>query len=275
MIPSLLLAVTLAAAPAPRLGADVTISQPTRGPVVSVLGSLRVEAEVAGDVIALGGDITLGPGGRVEGDAVAVGGRVEGPGTTTGRSVSVASLDGTAFPPLGDAASFRVAWGMRALRVGGWMMIAAVLLLAFPRQVRRGGEYLRTMPVRTMVVGGLSLAVWLIVVLLTLALMASRLGVAVLLGGVVLLLIAKVLGLLAVAWLLGWGLRGALPLAWRGEIARTGIAMFVLAAIGVLPLLGPLVWLVANVAGVGAMVAALVITRLAAVALPLRGSASA
>jgi hypothetical protein len=130
------------------------------------------------------------------------------------------------------------------------------------------------MPVRTMLVGGLSLAVWLFVVLVTLALAASRLGVAFLLAGVAVLLIAKVLGLLAVAWLLGWGLRLTLPVAWRGEIARTGIAMFVLAAVGVVPLLGPVVWLVANVAGVGAMVAALVVPRLAAVALPLRGSAS-
>ena len=275
MIPSLLLAATLATAPPPRLGADVIIGQPTRGPVVSILGSLRVEAEVAGDVIALGGDITLGPGARVVGDAVAVGGKVGGPGATTGRAVSIASLDATAFPPLGGAASSRVAWGMRAFRVGGWMVLAALLLLAFPRQVRRGGECLRTMPVRTMLVGGLSLAVWLFVVLVTLALAASRLGVAFLLAGVAVLLIAKVLGLLAVAWLLGWGLRLTLPVAWRGEIARTGIAMFVLAAVGVVPLLGPVVWLVANVAGVGAMVAALVVPRLAAVALPLRGSASA
>jgi hypothetical protein len=274
VISALLLAATLAAAPAPRLGAHVTITEPTLGPVVSVLGSLQVEAEVSGDVIALGGDITLGHGVRVSGDAVAVGGAVQGAGSVAGRAVSIGSLDAAAFPPVGGAASARVAWGMRALRVGGWLIVAALLLLAFPRQVRRGGEHLRLMPVRTFLAGGLALVVWLIVVLLALALAVSRLGVALLLVGVLAFLVAKVLGLLAVAWLLGWGLRQALPVAWRGEIARTGAGMFVLAGIGLLPLLGPLVWLAANVAGVGAMVAVLVVPRLAAAALPLRGSAS-
>ena len=274
MISALLLAVTLAAAPAPRLGADVTITQPTLGPVVSVLGSLHVEAEVSGDVIALGGDITIGRGARVSGDAVAVGGAVGGDGVIAGRGVSIASLDAAAFPPAGAAAPARVAWGMRALRLGGWLIVATLLLLAFPRQVRSGGERLRLMPVRTFLAGGLSLVVWVIVVLLTLALAVSRLGVALLLAGVAVFLIAKVLGLLAVAWLLGCGLRQVLPVAWRGEIARTGAGMLVLAAVGMLPVLGPLAWLAANVAGVGAIVAVLVVPRLATATLPLRGPAS-
>jgi len=271
---ALLLAATLAAAPAPRLGVDVEVRTPTKGPVIGILGSVRVEADVAGDVIALGGDVVLGPGVRVEGDAIAVGGAVGGTGTATGRAVSAASLDAAAFPPLGGAASPRIAWGMRALRVGGWMVVAALLLVAFPRQVRRGGEHVHTMPVRTLLVGGLSLAVWMVVALLTLALSASRLGVAILLAGVVLLLVAKVLGLLSVAWLLGLLLRQALPTALRSELARTGVAMFALAAIGLLPVLGSLVWLAANVAGVGAMVAVLVVPRLAAATAPLRGPAS-
>jgi hypothetical protein len=275
VISALLLATTLAAAPAPRLGAEVRVTEPTRGPVVSVLGSLHVDAAVEGDAIALGGDVTLGPSARVSGDAVAVGGAVLGSGLAAGRVVSVASLDAAAFQWVGGGRPARVAWGMRALRVGGWMVVAALLLLAFPRQVRRGGEHLRTMPVRTVLAGVLSLAVWLVVVLLTLALAASRLGIAFLLAGVAVFLVAKVLGLLAVAWVLGWRLREILPLSWRGEITRTGAGMFALAAVGLLPVAGPVVWLFANVAGVGAIVAALVVPRLAAVALPLRGPASA
>jgi hypothetical protein len=270
---ALLLAATLAAAPAPRLGADVTITQATRGPVVSVLGSLRVDAEVSGDAIALGGDVTLGPGAAVSGDAVAIGGVVGGAGSVGGRAVSVASLAAAAFPPAQAGATARVAWGMRALRVGGWLILASLLLLAFPRQVRRGGEHLRRLPVRTLAAGTLSLLVWLMVVLMALALSASRLGVLLLLAGVLVFLAAKVLGLLAVAWVLGRALRAALPPSFRGEIAATGAGMFVLAAVGLVPALGPLAWLVANVAGVGAMVAALVVPRLAAAALPLRGAA--
>ena len=267
MTAALLLAATLAAAPAPRLGADLTITRPTRGPVVSLLGSLRVEAEVSGDVIALGGDVVLGPAARVGGDAVAVGGAVTGEGAVSGRAVSVGAL-GAALAAGPAPAPARLAWGMRALRLGGWLLLASLLLLAFPRQVRRGGEHLRAMPVRTVAAGALSLLVWLVLVLLALALSASRAGVLLLLAGVAVFLAAKVLGLLAVAWVAGRALRAALPPSCRGEIAATGAGMFALAVLGLVPGVGQLAWLAANVAGVGAIVAALLAPRLAA-ALPL------
>jgi hypothetical protein len=274
VIPALLLAATLAAAPAPQLGADVVIKTPTLGPVVGVLGSVRVETEVSGDVIALGGDVVLAESARVEGDVVALGGSVAGSGSATGRIVSMAALDAIAFAAVPGVDSARAAWGIRLLRVGGWMVLVTVVLLALPRQVRRGGEQLRTMPIRTLAVGALSLGVWLVLVLLALALSVSRLGIILLLAGVAVLVAAKVLGLLAVAWVLGLRLRGALPVAWRSEIARTGVGMFVLAAAGLLPVLGSAVWLAANVAGVGAMVAALVAPRLVTIALVSRGATS-
>lgn len=274
MTAALLLAATLAAAPAPQIGADVVITTPTRGPVVAVLGSVRVEAEVSGDVIALGGNVLLDESARVDGDVVALGGSVAGAGAATGRVVSMAALGAIAFAAAPGVDSARAAWGMRLLRVGGWMVLVTVVLLAVPRQVRRGGEQLRTMPIRTLAVGALSLGVWLVLVLLALALSASRVGIILLLAGVAVLIAAKVLGLLAVAWVLGLWLRGALPVAWRSEIARTGVGMFVLAAAGVLPLLGSAVWLAANVAGVGSMVAALVAPRLVTLALVSRGATS-
>ncbi len=275
MISTLLLAVTLAAAPAPRLGADVSITQPTRGPVVGVLGSVLVEADVSGDVIALGGDVLLGASARVDGDVVALGGTVSGTGAATGRVVSLATIEAVALPPLGGTGSARSAWGMRLVRVGGWTVLATVLLLVWPRQVRRGGEHLRTRPIRTFVVGSLSLGVWLVIVLLALMLAASRAGIVLLLAGVVVLVAAKLLGLLAVAWLVGIWLRLALPVAWRGEIPRTGVGMFALAAAGLVPLLGSAVWLAANVAGVGAIVASVVAPRLLTLALTTHGPASA
>jgi hypothetical protein len=274
MTAALLLAATLAAAPAPRLGADVTITSPTRGPVVAVLGALRVESDIEGDAIALGGDVVIGPGGRVGGDAVAVGGVVRGDGVAAGRVVSVASFESAALGPFDDGPRARVAWGVRAMRAGGWLVLAALLLLLFPRQVRRAAGHLRAMPARTVAVGALSLAVWLLLVLLLLAAAASRLGIALLLAGVAALLAAKVLGLLAVAWLVGHALAPALPAGWRGELPRTGAGMLLLAAAALLPAAGPLAWAAANVAGVGAIVAALASPRRAAPALPPPPAAS-
>jgi hypothetical protein len=275
VITSLLLATTLAAAPPPRLGAEVTINRETQGPVVSVLGTVNVAAEVHGDVVALGGDVVLGAGGRVDGDVVAIGGSVTGEGGASKRIVSFPALDSLPSGRLARIDSARAAWGVRLTRVGGWMVVATALLLVWPRQARRGGEQLRIMPLRTLAVGALSLAVWLVLVLLALGLSGSRLGVVLLLSGVAVLLAGKLLGLLAVAWLAGVGLREALPQGWRGEIPRTGLGMLTLAAVGLLPLVGPVVWLAANVAGIGAMVATVVAPRLVTLTLTARRPASA
>ena len=53
----------------------------------------------------------------------------------------------------------------------------------------------------------------------------------------------------------------ALPLAWRSELPRTGVALLILTAFSTVPVLGAAVWLVANVVGVGAVVGVLLQRR--------------
>jgi hypothetical protein len=60
-----------------RMGSDVVI-EPGEivTEVVVIGGDLDVDGEVDGDAVAVGGDVTIGPGARVSGDAVSVGGRL-------------------------------------------------------------------------------------------------------------------------------------------------------------------------------------------------------
>jgi hypothetical protein len=65
---------------------DLTIAagQTASGPVVIYEGTLTVLGRVDGDVVALGGDVVVGPGGEVTGNAIAVEGAVRREGGTIG-----------------------------------------------------------------------------------------------------------------------------------------------------------------------------------------------
>ncbi len=251
---ALLLVAALAAAPAPRPGADITIDRPTRGPVVSVAGTIHVISLVEGDVVALGGDVELGPDCKVDGDVVAVGGAITGPGRVSGRVVSLASLSGVA----GGRGSTAARWGLALVRVGGWMLLATVVVLVGPRAVRHAAGELARLPWRVSLVGVGALLVWTVVMAAVMLLAGGPLGVVLVLGGVAAFLLAKVVGVAVMAWLGGRWLARALPPALRGEVPRTGIAMGLLAMIGFVPALGAPLWVVANLVGIGAAITTVV-----------------
>ena len=253
---ALLLAVALVAAPSPRVGAPVDVTRPTRGPVVTLLADVVVSSEVVGDVVAVGGDVELAPGAVVRGDVLALGGSAFGAGTATGRVVSLGGLSSPTSRQGGTAA-----WGMAMLRVGAWVVLGTLLVLVAPRLLRSTGERVVERLWQTPLAGAFALLVWFVTIVFVLAVAATPLGAACLLLGVGLLLLAKLLGVAAVAWVLGRAAAGWLPPAWRGELPRTGIAILLLSAFSVVPVLGPAVWLVVNVVGVGAVVGALLQRR--------------
>jgi hypothetical protein len=254
-VTALLLAGVLVAAPVPRVGVSVSVEQPTRGPVVAVLGDVVVSSEVVGDVVALGGDVELAPGAVVRGDVVAVGGNASGSGTVIGRAVGVGGLGFNR----GRVAGARgpVAWGLDLLRAGLWVTLGSLLVLLLPRWVRGAGERLARRSWQSPLIGVLALLVWLFSVMVALAVTTTPLGAACLLLAVGLLLAAKLVGIVGVAWVLGRAAARFLPGAWRSELPRTGVALLVLAGVSLVPVVGASLWLIANVVGIGAAVGAL------------------
>ncbi|MDD5564711.1 MAG: hypothetical protein PHQ91_13440 [Thermoanaerobaculaceae bacterium] len=264
----LLLAGALAAAPAPQVGGTLVVDRPTAGPVVVLLGDVRVTSAVVGDVVAVGGDVELAAGSSVRGDVVALGGRTSGPGSVSGRVASewgIAPFAATRGATRGDAAS---AWGFALLRAGGWVVLGSLLLLAFPGPVRSVRTQLARQRWRAPLVGALALLVWLAVVVLAMVLAGSPGAVACLLLAVAFLLLAKLVGVVAVASLLGETVGRRLPLVLRGEIARSGVALVFLCVLTLVPLLGTAVWLLTNVVGIGAVVGTALQRRPLALLLP-------
>lgn len=260
---ALLLAGVLAAAPTPRLGADVAIEVPTTGTVVSLAAEVRVASLVDGDVVAVAGDVVLLPGAEVRGDVIALGGEISGAGTVAGRTV--------AFAPLGLAgtrpAASATAWGLALLRLGGWLVLTGLLTTVAPRLVRRMAAPIGERAWITVPLGLLGLAVWLAVMVLVLAAAAGPIGILVALLGVALLLVAKVVGIVGLSWWLGRRLSASLPLPLRGEVPSTSAVVLLLALLGMVPFVGAGLWAAANVVGIGAVVRAAIRPQPVALAL--------
>lgn len=246
---ALLLTIALVAAPPPTAGSNVHITQPTQGPVVSLLGDVKVDALVEGDVVALGGSVELGQAADVTGEVVTVGGAVSGSGTVRGRAVAVGALGMSSAT--GSAGGLRTVFGLHLLRVGGWLLLGTVVLLLLPRAVHSNVERLRTQPLRAFVIGLVTLALWLAATILAAVVVRSAMGAGLLLLGTGVLLVVKTVGIVSSAWWLGERAVGLLPVRLRGEVPRTGLALAVLTVLSILPVVGPVTWVAANVLGIG------------------------
>lgn len=244
----------LAPAPAPRLGEPVHITTPTRGPVVALLAPVTVTSRVEGDVVVLGADVVITDGGVVDGDVVAVAGTVHAAGEVRGRAVA-ASTRGVLAPFSADSRrSWRSVWGAHLVHFGAWLLVVGAIAVGLPQPARRGSEVLRQRPGRALGVGVLALLVWVAVAGIGLLLGVSPAGAGVVMAATTVLVAFKVLGVVVVAYTVGWRLLPVLPVALRAEAPRTGVGMLVILLAALLPLAGEALWLAANVAGIGAVI---------------------
>jgi hypothetical protein len=226
---------------------DVRIDGRATGDVVSVSGPIRVEGSVDGDVIAVSDRVFLGPSARVGGDlrygderpVLAPGARVAG---------QVSKEDWA------DAGS---GWGW--LSVLAWWLAVSVSTLvvgALLVWLAPGALYAAERAVREHLGAAIGLGVAiaigvpLLAILALVTLVGIPFGIALLLAGIPVLLVAYATG----AWIVGRRvLRNGSSSQWGALLAGWGILR--LAAL--LPIVGGLVGLAATVVGLGALTVAL------------------
>jgi len=108
-----------------------------RGQVVVVGGDLRVDGEVSGGAVVIGGNIDVGPKGRIDGQTVAVAGRVTAaPGASVHGALSLSTFSTPAFRMFGGAHA------QQAGELAGDLLKLAVLLLLSRLLARLLGSHL-------------------------------------------------------------------------------------------------------------------------------------
>jgi hypothetical protein len=232
-------------------------------------GRLNIAAPIEGDLHAAGGHIELNSAVtgdvRLDGDTIVIGPNARVGGTLTHRGHSV-TIDPQALiagetvaltpPPKPDMRPFKIlgVW-LGAAVLFGLFLVAVLAAVLLPRLMNDAAHAIRTRPIVTLALG-LLLAIAAPFVIVALALTMLGLPLAFLIGAV-----------FAALWplaIVGAAYAGAMLARARtqrggqapsaGERALwAGLAMIVLSVLGLIPVLGFLLWLAAYLFGLGAV----------------------
>jgi hypothetical protein len=213
------------------------------GDLVAVSAPVRLNGPVEGDVVAVADRVTIGPGGRIDGD-LTYGDKkpvITVPGAVRG---DTEKLDwGDAWGPFSFLAARLALW--LAVTVSTLLLGLALLWLA-PRALEAAREIART---RTGPAISLGLATFFglpaLAVLLFITIVGIPLAIAVLLA----VLPIYAIGYTTSAWLLG----RAIVTPPRGRVPAFLAGWAILRVIALIPWVGGLAWFGATVFGLGAL----------------------
>lgn len=222
------------------------------GDTVTVLGRVR------GSAVAIGGDVLVGKTGHVDGDASAIGGRVvveegghvEGEQVSLGPGAAGALLTQFARPTPSVPLPLPTRMGLRLVKAAAqflcFFLLGLLTITVIPRRVDVVAEGLAEHPFKA---GAFGMLAAFLAVPITVLLFVIIIGWPI----IPLLMLAYVVfgfvGFVALALLVGRRIPTKSPLTSTGTLA-VGAGLIV--AIGLVPILGPLVWFFAGFFALGA-----------------------
>lgn len=243
------------------VGRDLTIDGTALADAAAVNGSIFVNGSVRGDVVVLGGSVTVANGGRVDGDIYVLGGQISALAGSTigGRSVSYPTASAAWMvllegPSLGLSAFSRTILGAKLALLAAWMLWAVLVMASGGREVLSASAAVAAEPFRMFMIGlGAVLSLFLTALFFS-AMAASVMAIPMLFLVVVVMSLFKLWGSVAVfhaagAWLIT-------RMRWRWSPANAAvIGLLGLGALKLLPWIGTWVWTVATLLGVGCAIA--------------------
>jgi hypothetical protein len=241
------------------LGRDLVVAGDALSDVVAVDGDVTVTGSVVGDVIVLGGDARVASGGTVGGDVFVLGGEVAAAAgaTLSGRTVAYPSISRAWLtllegPTLGLPASAPLVVGAKLALLCGWLALALLLFATAGREVLATSESVTGEPFHNFLVGLTAVLSLVLTALLLTSLAAGLVAVPLLFLVVMIALLLKLWGMVAVFHALGDWLSRRL---WGGRLVpltAATVGLFLLGLVKLLPWLGVWAWTVATFIGVGA-----------------------
>ncbi|MEM7050469.1 MAG: polymer-forming cytoskeletal protein [Acidobacteriota bacterium] len=241
------------------LGRDLEVRGEARSDVAALDGSVLVTGRVEGDVIVLGGGARLDSTARVAGDVFTLGGPIEAePGAEIGgRSVSYPTASAAWLtllegPSIGLSPFSPLVLGGKLALLTAWLALVLLFFSTSGRQVMGTSQVIRVEPFRNFFVGVVGILALVLTTLLFSAFAAALVGVPLLVLVVVLALVLKLWGMVAVFHALGsWIGRRMGNRPMRALNAAT-LGLVVLGVIKFIPYVGIWAWSIATFIGVGA-----------------------
>lgn len=241
------------------VGRDVIVAGEVLTDVAALDGSVDISGRVTGDLVVLRGNVRLAPTARVGGDVFVVGGSVRAAhgAQVGGRMVSYPTashawltlLEG---PSIGLGFASRLVLGAKLALVAAWAALLLLFFAASGRQVLETADGVRREPFRSFFVGLTGVVSLVLTGLFFSAFARGVIGVPLLALVVLLALVLKLWGMVAVFHALGdWLSRRVLRRRFRPLNAAT-LGLLVLGAVKFLPWFGVMAWTMATLIGIGA-----------------------
>lgn len=244
------------------MGRDLIIDGEARSHAVALDGDAYVTGSVAGDLIVLGGNVTLQSTAGVAGDVYVLGGVIQAaPGAEIGgRSVAypeasdlwVTLLEG---PAIGHSPLSKVVVGAKLALLAFWTLVLLLVFATSRKEILATSDAIREEPFRNFFVGLTGVAAMMLTALFFSAFSGALLAVPLLVLVAVIALLLRFWGMVAIFHALGSWLQDALRKRRRPVPAPVTLAFCGLIALGVLkllPYLGVWTWSLATFIGVGA-----------------------
>jgi hypothetical protein len=240
------------------LARPLVVSEPTQGRIVAVLSDVTISAPVDGDVIVWGGDVRFDAGGSVNGNLSVFGGEIRG---FTGAALPVSgsvSTPGSLLalnhaemhrPPWEPAGRFGVFLGLRLVALSGWLALSLALLYLFGAPFARAAASADGDWTGSLIAGASGVSAIFLAAAAALALLPESISVPLALVCGAVAVVAKIFGMGALFLLLGQKLARNVSAGRRPAALAFGFA--VLAAVSLVPLVGPVLWSAASVVAVG------------------------
>ena len=234
---------------------NVTIDRPVVGTVQLYGGSLALNDVINGDLLVVGGTVTFGARGRVNGNVIHAGTKITGAdGRVGGRVYPLASLEGA------TSAMTKTAIVVSLLLV--WMLAAIVVTLMSGREIRSSSVEVRTSALHCFVLGLVAFTSFVLTAIAFSYLVPYIVGIPLLAALAVFGILTKVYGMIAVFHAIGTLVAGARSRdqlgrrRWmRGDLAMVVIGVLLLGALRLIPVVGPILWSLAGIFGVGVALA--------------------
>jgi hypothetical protein len=241
------------------IGRDLALDGEALADVAALDGSVTVTGRVRGDLIVLGGDARLAESARVEGDVFVLGGRLEaargafiGGQSAAYPTVSRAWLTLLEGPSLGLDATSTMVLGAKLALVVGWLALCLALFATSGREVLATADEIRREPFRSFATGLVGVLALTVTALFLSSLLGGLASVPLLVLVIVLALLLKLWGMIALFHACGGWL--AQHVLHRRLIALHAAVcgLLVLAVVKLVPYVGLWVWTAATLIAVGA-----------------------
>lgn len=239
-------------------GGDVTINTPIGGELRVAAGQLTLNADVAGDAHLVGEKVRIGPEVHIRGDLRHRANTIDISPTATvdGEIVALEAPTTPDYEKWGARAAAAAAVFFLAFVIGAAILVV-VVSLTLPSLMNGAATMIRTKPFSTLGIGFLTVAAAPAVIAL---LFASILGIPLALMILSFYLAAFPLALAAFAYFVGMQGRALMSKTATdapgagARIIWSALSVGILLVLGLIPFVGGLIWLIAYVIGMGAIV---------------------